>query len=238
MKPAARLPLYLTLEDEDGFEEGLPEAIVPVVFTKTRRRLEGECYFGAYPVLRRFLTDYADNPFSRQALDALNKALLPYLDEIGYERAGGVYRYYRSFVLWDKRKLNADCILPGTSLLTPSLLRKVKTNRTDFDLGWLLEKKLETAVILSPSGELLSLCSVNEHHPEQQLLELTVYTLPAARKRGFAASCAALLTKTLLESKRGVVYVCSCHNAASIAVAKRIGLQSESRFYAVDAYKK
>ena len=231
------LPLYITLEDEDGFEEGLPEAIVPVVFTKSKRKIEGECYFGAYPVLRQYLIDYADNPFSREALDALNAALQPYLDKLGYERAGGIYRYYRSFVLWDKRKLNESCILPGTSLLTSSLLRKVKTNRTDFDLRWLLKKKLETAVILSPAGELLSLCSVNEHSEGQRLLEMTVYTVPAARKNGYAASCAALLAKTLLESKRGVVYVCSCHNAPSIAVAKRIGLQSENKFYAVDAYK-
>jgi len=231
------LPVFLAIEDEDGFENGLPDAIVPVVFTKSKRKIEGECYFGAYPILRDFLYRFRENPFSREALDALNDALAPYLSSIGYERGDGLHRYYRSFVLWDVRRLNTACILPSCVLLTRATVKKVKTNRTDFDLRWLLEKKLETTMILSPAGELLSLCSVNEHSEGQRLLELTVYTVPSARKNGYAASCAALLAKTLLESKRGVVYVCSCRNAPSIAVAKKIGLQNENKFYAVDAYK-
>ena len=235
--PAARPAVFLSIEDELSFGDGLPDAIVPVVFSKGRRKIEGECYFGAYPALRSFLYKHADDPFSKKALTELNGDLAPYLKEIGYERRGGELRYYRSFVLWDKNALNGAAILPDSSPLSRGILKKVKVNRTGFDLDELLDKKLETVVALI-DGELASIASVNEHSPDQRLLELTVYTRPAYRGRGLGSSCTALLAKTLLEKKRGVVYVCSCRNAASIALANRIGLKSENRFYAVDAYKK
>ena len=237
MKNGEKLPILLSIEDEEGFDGGLPDAIVPVVFTRGRKKIEGECYFGAYPALRSFLAEYGENPFTRGALEALDRALAPYLASIGYERGGGVYRFYRSFVLWNKEKLNAGPILPSSVILDGRTLRRVKVNRTDFDLRELRAKRLQTVFTLDEHGEVLSVASVNEHSAGQRLLEMSVYTLPQDRGRGYAASNGALLAKTLLEERFGVIYVCSCRNAPSIAVAKKIGLTEENRFYAVDAYK-
>ena len=235
-KPIASKPIYLSIEDEDGFEEGLPDAIVPVVFSKSKRRLEGECYFGAYPVLRAFLLRHRSDPFSKKALTELNEALLPYLSEIGYTRCGGLLRYYRSFVLWDVKKLKSGGILPSSLVLTPETLKRARFNRTDFDLNELLEKKLQTVFTLE-DGEVVSVASVNEHSPRRRLLEVTVYTRPEARRKGYGRSNTALLSKLLLEDKKGVVYVCSCRNRASLRLAKTLGFEGDSCFYAVDAYK-
>ena len=39
--------LYIRIEDEENFEEPM-DAIVPLVFSQSRTRLELECYFGVY----------------------------------------------------------------------------------------------------------------------------------------------------------------------------------------------
>ena len=80
--------LYIRIEDEESFEEPM-EAIVPLVFSQTRTRLELECYFGVYKEARDFLLEYAVNPFSKKALSELNQRLLPYLKAKGYRREGG-----------------------------------------------------------------------------------------------------------------------------------------------------
>lgn len=228
--------LNITIEDEDGIEEWPLPAIVPVVFTKTKQRVEAEVYFGVYDTVRDFLLEYGENPFTREALLELDRRLAPYLSEQGYERGDGIFRYYRSFVLWDKRKLVTDGIREDSYLLTKQTLRLVKKNRTDFDLAWLLSEKLETVFTLK-DGEVVSVASVNEHSAGQRLLEAAVYTLPGQRGKGYGRSNVALLCKTLLEKKKGVVYCCSCHNRPSLKIARELGFTGESRFYAVDAYK-
>ena len=235
-KPVPQKQIFLRIEDEDAFDGGIPAAFVPVLFTESKRKIEGECSFGAYPILRDFLYTHKNSLFSRAALADLDEALVPYLQKIGYERGGGRFRFYRSFVLWDKRKLNTSVILPSATPLDRRVARSVKVNQTGFDLCELLSKRLETVVAVE-NGELLSVASVNEHSPGQRLLELTVYTRPSARGRGLASSCAAKLCEMLFEKKKGAVYVCSCRNAPSVALARKIGLQSDARFYAVDAYK-
>ena len=227
--------LYIRIEDEESFEEPM-EAIVPLVFSQTRTGLELECYFGVYKEARDFLLEYAVNPFSKKALSELNQRLLPYLKAKGYRREGGELRYYRSFVLWDKRKLNQSLIRPDSVMLSRTVLENTFENHTDFDLKELLLKQLPTALTLQ-DGKVLSVASINEHGKNQRLLEASVYTLPRARGKGYGQSNVALLCRSILEKHMGVVYCCSCHNKPSLKIAKAIGFRSESRFYAVDAYK-
>lgn len=228
--------LYLTIEDEAGIEDWPLEAIVPVVFSKSKNRTEGEVYFGVYDIVRQYLLDYEDNPFSKNALTDLDARLAPYLEKEGYERGDGIFRFYRSFVLWDKRKLKTEGIKENSFLLDEKSISLVKENTTDFDLAWLLENKLETVFTLD-NGKVVSVASVNEHSSGQRLLEVAVYTLPGYRGKGYGKSNTAFLCRTLLEKKKGVVYCCSCHNHPSVKIAKDLGLADESRFYAVDAYK-
>ncbi|MBQ9467971.1 MAG: GNAT family N-acetyltransferase [Clostridia bacterium] len=228
--------IRFSIEDEEGMEGWPYDAVVPVVFVKSAEGIECECTFGAYPILRAFLAEYGASPFSKEALTELDRRLKPYLDGIGCRREGGILRYYRSFVLWDKAGLNEALILPSSVRLTSASAGKVKVNRTDFDLAELLAKKLPT-YITTVGNELVSLASVNEASEGQRLLELTVYTRPAFRGSGYASSNAAALTKYLLEHGKGAVYVTSCRNRASLRLVRRLGFRSESRFYAVDAYR-
>ena len=233
-----RRKLLITIEDEAGIEEWPLPAIVPVVFSMSKKRVELECYFGVYSEVRDFILRHPEDLFSKKSLAELDKILVPYLEKEGYYRPQlGKLRYYRSFVLWDKRKLHTDAIGCHSEVLTEAVLRKVTENETDFDLAELLEAGLETVVTVK-DGRLLSLATVNPHSKGQRLLEIAVYTLPSARENGYGKSNTALLSKTLLEKKRGVVYCCSCYNRPSVKIAKALGFDSESRFYAVDAYKK
>ena len=233
-KPKKRL--LFTLEDEECIEGWPLPAIVPLVFSEYKGRIEAECYFGVYEEARSFLLEHAEDLFSRAALDDLNALFAPYLEARGYERGYGVYRYYRSFVLWKREQLNDRAIRDDSAMLDRSVLGTVAKNRTGFDLSELLDKKLPAAVTVK-NGELLSIATVNEHGRGQRLLEAAVYTLPAHRGKGYGRSNTALLCKTLLEKKKGVVYCCSCRNRASLKIAKDLGFTSESRFYAIDAYR-
>ena len=231
-----KMPICLTIEDEDGMDGWPYDAIVPVVFSKSRKGLEGECSFGAYPILRSYLEEFGAHPFTKKALTVLNERLESYLSSLGCVRGPGVYRYYNSYVLWDRRRLNIGAILPSSQMLTGDLLRAVKVNRTGFDLSELLDAGLPAALTLI-GGEVVSLCTINPHGKKQRLLELTVYTRREHRRQGYGRSNAAMLTDYLLQNKRGAVYVTSCRNRASIALAKSLGFVGDSRFYAVDAYK-
>lgn len=229
--------LIFSLEDEEAIEDWPLPAIVPTVFSRYKGKTEVECYFGVYDIVRTFLFEHDRNPFSKKALEDLDRRLAPYLESQGYERGSGVYRFYKSFVLWDKRNLRTDSLCETSQMLCTDVLEKIKINKTDFDLRELLKKELPAALTVK-DGKLLSVATVNEHSENQRLLEATVYTLPEARGKGYAKSNVALLCKHLLENKKGIVYCCSCHNRASIAVAKAVGFRAESRFYAVDAYRK
>ncbi len=229
--------LLITIEDEVGIDEWPLPAIVPVVFSQSKKRVELECYFGVYPEVRDLILRHPDDLFSKRTLAELDKILTPYLEKEGYYRPQtGKMRYYRSFVLWDKRKLRADTIGCHSEVLTKAVLRKVKENNTDFDLAELLASGLETVVTVE-NGQVLSLATVNPHSKGQRLLEVAVYTLPSKRGNGYGKSNVAMLSKILLEKKRGVVYCCSCYNRPSVKIAKALGFEGESRFYAVDAYK-
>lgn len=227
--------LILSLEDESAFEEKLP-AIVPLVFSEFKNKIEAECYFGVYDVVRAFLSEERNNLFSRESLAELNARLIPYLEKEGYARDGGIYRFYRSFVMWSKKQLDETVIRPDSLILSEKTAARVKKNRTDFDLSELLSQGCEACMSVK-RGELLSIACVNVHSEGQRLLEAAVYTLPEARGKGYGSSNVALLCRTLLQKKKGVVYCCSCRNRPSIALAKAVGFKEESRFYAVDAYK-
>ena len=228
--------LFITIEDEEELIKAGVPAIVPVVFSRYKSKLELECYYGVYPQVRDFLLK-SENPFSREKLLELDALLAPYLEEIGYKRPEqGRLRYYRSFVLWNRKDLKREAILPSSRKLTHSLLLKIRENNTDFDLKELLERDLPAAVTVV-DGVLVSIATVNEHSEGQRLLEATVYTLPAFRGQGYGSSNVALLSDGILMQKKGVVYCCSCRNQPSIRLARQLGFKSESRFYAVDAYK-
>ncbi|MBP3321983.1 MAG: GNAT family N-acetyltransferase [Clostridia bacterium] len=228
--------LFITIEDEEELLEAGVPAIVPVVFCRYKSKIELECYYGIYPQAREFLLN-CDNPFSKESLLQFDALIAPYLEEIGYERPEqGKLRYYRSMVLWDRRELKREAILPSSKMLTPKLLLKIRENPTDFDLQELLQKDLPAAVTVV-DGVLVSIATVNEHSEGQRLLEAAVYTHPAHRARGYGSSNVALLADRLLMQKKGVVYCCSCRNQISLRLARQLGFRCESRFYAVDAYK-
>ena len=228
--------LVLSIEDEEGFEEWPLPAIVPVVFAEYKHKIEAECYFGVYDILRAFLLEYEKKLFTKEALLTLNDRLRPYFETQGYERLGGTLRFYRSFVLWNKKALRTDLIQKDSLFLTRENRHIVKTNQTDFDLDELLSLGLPVCATVK-DGALVALATVNQHSHGQRLLEATVYTLPAYRGKGYGKSNVALLCRLLLSQKKGIVYCCSCRNSASISLAKAVGFSQESRFYAVDAYR-
>lgn len=243
MKKQEKLPkkkkdiLSISIEDEEGIDGWPLPAIVPVVFSRYNHKTEAECYFGVYSELRAFFMKKGEELFTREALDELDGVLAPYLEKEGYERpATGRYRYYYSFVLWQRERLNESVIRKDSVMLTPAVRRKIVENPTDFDLDELLRMDLPTAVTVK-NGTLLSLATVNPHGEGQRLLEAAVYTLPQARKNGYGSSNTALLCREILKKKMGVVYCCSCYNRGSLRIAKSLGFKNSSRFYAVDAYK-
>lgn len=227
--------LKITLEDDDAlFLDGRPSAIVPVVISNGRHGLETEVYFSVYPEICDFIKVHKDDLFEDETLKALNALIAPYLAEKGYVREKqGHLRWYHSFAAYDKRRINADIILPSTR----KLAKYRYENLTTFDLEELKEFKLPAFVTVI-KGKIVSIATVNPYSKGQRMLEITAETVPAYRKNGYGASNVAALAGYLLSHRHTIAYCCSRYNSGSIKIARKVGLTHEGKFYAIDAYPK
>ena len=225
--------LKITLEDDDAlFGEETPPAIVPVVISDGRHGLEAELYFNVYPEVCDFIKMHKEDLFEDDTLKALNLLLEPYLAEKGYVREKqGLLRWYHSYAAYDKRRINADVILPSTKKL--ATLRY--ENLTTFDLEELKEYKMPAFVTVI-KGKIVSIATVNPYSKGQRMLEITAETVPAYRKNGYGASNVAALAGYLLNHRHTIAYCCSRYNSGSVKIARKVGLIREGKFYAIDAY--
>jgi GNAT superfamily N-acetyltransferase len=89
------------------------------------------------------------------------------------------------------------------------------------------------AAVVAEDGKILS--AAVTHLPLEEigdgLAEITVQTHPSARSRGYASACVAKLSEELLSLGFSVLYRARSENAASLAVAKKVGFVPYAQFY-------
>lgn len=169
---------------------------------------------------RRFLSRYADRPFSREALSWLRDEIAPICAERGYLTTRHSVRHCRIF----RFPAGAEPLSP-LSGGRPLTADDEEENRTTFDLietvsdGRLCFGQIEGGKVVSVA---VTHASPDERAPGG-LLEIGIETIPAARRRGYAVSCLSGLTALI--RARGLVpeYRCTFSNVGSAKTARAAG---------------
>ena len=169
---------------------------------------------------KRFLTDFSDRPFSKEALDWLRDEIGSVSAAWGYPVGRHSVRHCRIFRFPEGEKVRDP--LPGGRVLTEA---DEERNETTFDVsesvsdGRLCFGQAEGGKIVSVA---VTHASPDEREPGGTL-EIGVETIPRARRRGYAASC--LLGLTQMITANGLIpeYRCTYSNVASAKVARAAG---------------
>ena len=223
-------------EDESEIlESPHNELIVPFLIVEEKGKTDIEAYKGVKREVEELIIYQNINCFSKSGIDKIDKALLPYVNKLGYEREiCGKYKWYLSFFANKDTPIDSSLILENTEKLSKKHL-KLK-NPLTFDLPELLENRLEAFVVIRDNS-VVSIAAVNQHGRGLNMLEITVETALSYRQNGYASSAAAALCKYLIGKGKSVAYVCSRYNRNSIQTAKKVGFEYTGRFYAYTAYK-
>ena len=196
--------ILIPVEIEKTPEKGLTVTVIP--------RLRG--------VGKRFLSLYADRPFSGEALAWLRDEIAPKCAGWGYLTTRHTVRHCRIFRF--PRGSTPPAPLPGGRALTAA---DEEGNRTTFDLaeslsdGRLCFGQIESGRVASVA---VTHASPDERNPGEPL-EIGVETIPDARRRGYAKSCLCGVTEMILS--RGLIpeYRCTYSNVASAKTARAAG---------------
>jgi len=197
------------------------DILIPVELTKTP---ETGLAVTVIPRLRavgkRFLSRFADRPFSDEALAWLRDEIAPACEGWGYLTNRHSVRHCRIFRFPEGKTPGEP--LPGGRVLTEN---DERNNQTTFDLaetvsdGRLCFGQEEDGGIVSVA---VTHASPDEREPGGTL-EIGVETVPAARRRGYAVSCLLGVTKLILANGLTPEYRCTYSNAASARTARAAG---------------
>lgn len=222
----------LILEDESEILAEKSPVFIPLLVNEIEGDTEIEAYSGIEAIAEDFHARFLGRYFSKDAIDWLDEKLRPYVENLGYLReCTGKYRWYIRYELTDPSALPLDKIRPDSRLLTDGDYDV----QVSFSLIEQMEKDLPAYVTLI-GDKIVSIATVNEHDPEQNLLEITVETAPDYRGQGYGLSNTVALAKELTDRGYRVAYAVSRYNRPSQKIAKKAGFTQAGRFYAYAAY--
>ncbi|MGM9636726.1 MAG: GNAT family N-acetyltransferase [Eubacteriales bacterium] len=223
----------LILEDESEILKSGYPTLVPLLVEETDGDVEIEAYAGIEEIATEFHAKFLENPFTKESIDWLDERLRPYVEGLGYLReCTGKYRWYLSYEVSDVHSLAVDRIRPDSVRLCDGDYDV----QVSFSLIEQMDKGLPAYVTLL-GDKIVSIATVNEHDPDQKMLEMTVETAPGYRQNGYALSNAVCLARELIGQGYRVAYTVSRYNRASRKVAEKAGFRRVGRFYAYAAYK-
>ena len=172
--------------------------------------------------VRGFLSRFAEDPFSDEALAWLWAGIAPKESEWGYR--GGKFRWRRCRILRIPEDKPLPAPLPETRVLTE---QDGACNLTTYRIAETVASGC-LAVGTVIDGRVVSVAVTHEDISELErgdTVEIGVETAPEARGHGYAASALSLATSLLRE--RGIIpeYRYTRSNRASGAVAARVGYE-------------
>ena len=213
--------LKLDREGEEFVFDNDWDILIPVELTATP---ESGLTVTVIPRLRavgrRFLSRFADRPFSDAALAWLRDEIAPACTEWGYLTNRHSVRHCRIFRFPDGKTPGET--LPGGRVLTEN---DEPINQTTFDLA---ETVADGRLCFGQEegGRIVSVAVTHASPDEREpggTLEIGVETVPAARRRGYAVSCLSGVTKLILTHGLTPEYRCTYSNATSAKTARAAG---------------
>ncbi len=210
-------------EDADfasfSLQEG--EIAVPAEIYRAADGAEAEIlvYPDFLPDAEAFLPLHGSDPFSRSAAAFWRDALDGPMRVRGFVPSPDGAECIREFALRAPDSVRDGIILPDTVLIESSAECSRFVNATT----QALEPESGHPCAVQICGGVIAAYAAENDGEDEEGIEIHVECAPSYRRRGFASSCAALLTQTILARGGIALYRCRAGNAASAAVAVKVG---------------
>ncbi|MBQ3708109.1 MAG: GNAT family N-acetyltransferase [Clostridia bacterium] len=213
----------IVLEDPEFeasvFAQDCPLAVPAEITAEEDGGLTLLVYSFCEEIAREFEARFAADPLGDEAIawlrDKLGEKMLP----LGYDECD-----IESYPLYDYRPDRLDChaVLPGCEIIA-------SLDGEGWDGLPLDEFALDPAdpadrmAVMREDGRIVCYAGINDISEESGCAELTVECEETWRRRGYGASCTALLAEYLLNLGKPVQYVTSHLNEPSVKCAERAG---------------
>jgi len=185
------------------------------------------------------------DPLAPEALEWLAGQLYSVMENLGYESESMVMRSHSEYrLLPEKREMLP---VPGTGAALLTVLAdtdRVGAEDLELDAFEMDGSNPEDAMtVIRQDGRIVCFAAVNDMIENDctaglDWIELNVECAPDYRRRGYATTCVAELTRYYLEKGKGVKYLCDEDNTASIRTAQRVGYDLYSRVVPLVYYRK
>lgn len=196
------VPVQITLDRDGSFEM--------LVYSFCRETAEA------------FEARFAADPLGEEAITWLAGELTRIMEPLGYDELD-----IESYPLHDYRpeKIREDVILPECQVI--DTLEGERWDSLPLDEFALnpADPADRMAVIRDGAGKIVCYAGLNDISAEEGLYELTVECEESFRRRGYGASCTALLASRLEALGEGSQYVTSHRNIPSVRCAERAGFR-------------
>ncbi len=210
-------------EDADFADFSLREGdiAVPVEIFRSVAAAEADLlvYPEFLPQAEAFLRLHGGDPFSQTAaafwLDTLNGQM----HDKGFDPSPDGAVLIREFSVGLPGSVRIETVLPGTVLVESDEECAHFVNATTHTLE---PEDGHPCAVHIRDGVIAAYAAENDGENEDGV-EIHVECAPQYRRCGYASSCAALLTQSLLARGKNVLYRCRAQNAASAGVAAKVG---------------
>jgi len=217
--------ITIKTEDKPSPEFG---CVIPCELKLWDDELTITCLDETKAAVEEFINKYADDPFSKEALDWL-------FDEMGkYGQANDLHYdslpedlLYLNYAIESEDEIDKSLILRSTKRVNRRLLKENYENLTEFDFENNIEEGLESFVTVADRKIVSAACD----NFGGELAEAAVETSPDARRKGYAASNTAALALETVKDDRMLSYVCGAENKASIMLAEKVGFKLRGKSF-------
>lgn len=229
-------------EDREFSEFALRDGCIAVPFSVTRRCGDSEDEILVYeefrPLSEVFAKQFSADPFSDEAVSFLKERLMLPMQSYGFIIPRDFDKRILVFRLLEKSMVNKDAILPECRLVTAEDSLSYYKNLTTHELELNQEDPDDLGAVLILDGAIVAYAVLNDYCDDETGFEISVECAPTFRRRGYATSCAALLSMELLSRGYTVSYKCRKENEASAGVARRAGFVETGLEYNFVCYRR
>ena len=231
----------IVFEEEDLEEYSLTEGDIAVPVEVYLSAGETEVCILVYKAFadtaREFEKLHGKDPFSEAAIRFWAEHLDPLMDGPGFVPSPDNRCAVREYFLEREEDLHTECILPATRLIRRDAELRALPNATSQPLT-LSEEGQEACAVYMEDGKVVACAAENDLCWEDDSVEIHVECAPFARRRGYATSCAVLLTQDLIRDGHPVRYLCRESNTASVRVAEKAGFSFTGIRYSHVSYRR
>ena len=211
--------------------QGEEEVIIPIEVTYRNGHLEITAFERTLEIAKQLEKDFASNPFSKEAILFLDRALRDIVSSWGYFvddlNEGHILTY-------ESTRINEELIQPSTMRIKSSLGYE---NLTEYELDEIPSDSKECYFVTVIDNKIVSVCEMNTEEAFIGAAEINVFTASEYRGKGYGASNVTAMTKYLRENDKRVAYTASYDNKPSQLLALKCGFEEIAHTYYYICYK-